>query len=180
MDYCFCIYIFIWSSIWWKDYSFSTELPVHNCRKLYIHKYVGLFLNSLFCSINLFLCQYSVQFSGSVVSDSLDCSTPGLPVHQQLPELTQIHVHGVGDAIQPSHPLLSPSPPAFNLSQHQGLFQWVSLVISYLILFFFKLVLVILCPLHFCISFWNKCISIYKETCWDFDWDCMEFIDQIW
>ena len=53
-------------------------------------------------------------------------STPGLPVHHQLPEFTQTHVHWVGDAIQPSHPLSSPSPPAFNLSQHQGLFQWVS------------------------------------------------------
>ena len=51
---------------------------------------------------------------------------PGLPVHHQLPESTQTHVHWVGDAIQPSHPLSSPSPPAFNLSQHQGLFQWVS------------------------------------------------------
>ena len=51
--------------------------------------------------------------------DSMDCSTPGLPVHHQLPELTQAHVHLVGDAIQPSHPLSSPSPPAFNLSQHQ-------------------------------------------------------------
>ena len=49
-----------------------------------------------------------------------------LPVHHQLLEFTQIHVHWVGDAIQPSHPLLSPSPPAFNLSQHQGLFKWVS------------------------------------------------------
>ena len=54
-------------------------------------------------------------------------STPGLPVHHQLPEFTQTHVHRVSDAIQPSHPLLSPSPPALNLSQHQGLFQWVSL-----------------------------------------------------
>ena len=53
----------------------------------------------------------------------MDCSTPGLPVHHQLRELTQTHVHCVGDAIQPSHPLLSPSPPAFNPSQHQGLFQ---------------------------------------------------------
>ena len=53
-------------------------------------------------------------------------STPGLPVHHQLPEFTQTHVHRVGDAIQPSHPLLSPSPPALNLSHHQGLFQWVS------------------------------------------------------
>ena len=53
-------------------------------------------------------------------------STPGLPVHQQLPELTQIHVHWVGDAIQSSYPLSSPSPPVLNLSQHQSLFQWVS------------------------------------------------------
>ena len=71
----------------------------------------------------------SVQFSRSVVSDLCDPmnrSTPSLPVHHQLPESTQTHVHGVGDAIQPSHPLSSPSPPDFNLSQHQGLFQWVS------------------------------------------------------
>ena len=56
----------------------------------------------------------------------MDCSTPGFPVHHQLPELTQTHVHRVCDAIQPSHPLSSPSPPTFSLSQHQGLFQWVS------------------------------------------------------
>ena len=56
----------------------------------------------------------------------MDCSTPGLPVHHQLPELAQTHVHQVGDAIQSSHPLLSPSPPAFTLYQHQGLFQGVS------------------------------------------------------
>ena len=56
----------------------------------------------------------------------MDCSMPGFPVHHQLPELTQTHVHRVSDAIQPSHPLLSPSPLAFNLSQHQGLFIWVS------------------------------------------------------
>ena len=57
----------------------------------------------------------------------MDCSTPGFPVHHQLPEPTQTDVHWVGDAIQPSHPLLSHSPPAFNLSQqHQGLFRWVT------------------------------------------------------
>ena len=56
----------------------------------------------------------------------MDCSTPDFPVHHQLPESTQTHVHCVGDAIQPSHLLSSPSPPVFNLSQHQGLFQWVS------------------------------------------------------
>ena len=56
----------------------------------------------------------------------MDCSMPGLPVHHQLPEFAQIYVHWVGDAIQPSHPLSSPSPPSFSLSQHQGLFQWLS------------------------------------------------------
>ena len=56
----------------------------------------------------------------------MDCSMPGLPVHHQLPEFTQSHVHQVGDAIQPPHPLLSPSPPAFSLSRHQGLFKRVS------------------------------------------------------
>ena len=64
-------------------------------------------------------------FSHSVVSlcDPMDCSTPGFPVLHHLPELAQTHVHWVSDAIQPSHPLLSPSSPAFSLSQHQGLFQ---------------------------------------------------------
>jgi len=69
-----------------------------------------------------------VQFSSVTQScltlcDLMNSSTPGLSVHYQLPEFTQTHVHGVGDAIQPSHPLLSPSPHAFNLSQHQGLFK---------------------------------------------------------
>ena len=69
----------------------------------------------------------SVQSLNCVrLCDPMDCSTPGFPVHHQLPELTQTHIHWVGDAIQPSHPLLSPSPPALNLSQHQGFFQWVS------------------------------------------------------
>ena len=71
----------------------------------------------------------SVQFNHSVVSDSLwpmDCSTPGFSIYNQLLEPAQIHIHQIGDAIQPSHPLSSPSHPAFNLSQHQGLFQWVS------------------------------------------------------
>ena len=68
----------------------------------------------------------SVAQSCPTLCDPMNHSTPGLPVHHQLPEFTQTHVHRVGDAIQPSHPLLSPSPPALNLSQHQGLFQWVS------------------------------------------------------
>ena len=73
----------------------------------------------------------SVQFSSVTqlcpnLCDPMVCSTPVLPVHHQLLEFTQTHVHRVSDAIQPSHPLSSPSPPAFNLSQHQGLFKWVS------------------------------------------------------
>ena len=68
----------------------------------------------------------SVTQSFSTLCNPMDCSTPGFPVHHQLPELAQTHVYQVGDAIQPSHPLSSPSPSAFNLSQHQGLCQWVS------------------------------------------------------
>ena len=73
----------------------------------------------------------SVQFSSVAQScptlcDPMNRSTPGLPVHHQLPEFTQTHIHRVSDAIQPSHPLSSPSPPAPKPSQHQSLFQWVN------------------------------------------------------
>ena len=68
----------------------------------------------------------SVTQSCLTLCDRIDCSTPGFPVHHQLLKLTQIHVHWVGDAIHPSHPLSSPSPPASSHSQHQGLFKWVS------------------------------------------------------
>ena len=68
----------------------------------------------------------SVTQSCLNLCDPMDCSMPSFPVHHQLLEHAQTHVHWVGDAIQPSHPLLSPSPPAFNLAQHQGLFQGVS------------------------------------------------------
>ena len=68
----------------------------------------------------------SVAQSCPTLWDPMDCGTPGLPLHHQSLEFTQTHVHWVGDAIQPSHPLSSPSLPAFNLSQHQGLFKWVS------------------------------------------------------
>ena len=69
----------------------------------------------------------SVTQSCLTLCNTMNRSTPGLPVHHQLPEFTQTHVHQVGDAMQPSHPLSSPSPPALNLFQHQGLFKWVSL-----------------------------------------------------
>ena len=79
----------------------------------------------------MFLIDHYIQFSSVAQScptpwDPTDCSMPGLPVHHQLPEFTQTHVHWVGDAIQPFHPLSSPSPLAFNLSQPQGLFRWIS------------------------------------------------------
>ena len=75
--------------------------------------------------------KWTVQFSPVAQScptlcDPMNRSTPGLPVHHQLPEFTQTYVHRVGDAIQPSHLLSAPSPPAPNPSQHQGLFQWVN------------------------------------------------------
>ena len=79
-------------------------------------------------SLGLWLYQSvnSVTQSCPTLCNPRDCITAALPVHHQLPEFTQTHVHWVGDAIQPSHPLSSPSPPAPNPSQHQGLFKWVS------------------------------------------------------
>ena len=68
----------------------------------------------------------SVSHLWPTLCEPMDCSTPGFLVHHQLLELAQTHVHRVSDAIQPFHPLLSPSPPAFNLSQHKGLFKWVN------------------------------------------------------
>ena len=68
----------------------------------------------------------SVTQSCLILCDPRDCSTPGLPVHHQILKFTQTHVHWVSDAVQPSHLLSSPSPPTFYLSQHQGLFKWVS------------------------------------------------------
>ena len=68
----------------------------------------------------------SVTQSCPTLCDPMECNTPGLPVHHQLPEFIQTHIHWVSDDIQPSHTLLSSSSPALNLSQHQGLFKWVS------------------------------------------------------
>ena len=77
--------------------------------------------------ISTYICAL-VQFSHSVkaLSNPMEGSTPGLPIHHQLPKLSQTHVHWVSDAIQPFHLLSSPSTPALNLSQHQGLLKWVS------------------------------------------------------
>ena len=86
----------------------------------------GLCYLSFLCP-NFLICQFSsVAQSCPILCNSMNRSMPGLPVHHQLPESTQTHVCWVGDAIQPPHPLLSPSPPALNLSQHEDLFKWVS------------------------------------------------------
>ena len=100
----------------------------------YFQGYLKMFINSI-CNFmvlwNTVIFFSSVQFSSVTQScltlcNPMNCSTLGFPVHHQLPEFTQTHVHWAGDAIYPSHPLSSPSPPAFNLSLHQGLFKWVS------------------------------------------------------
>ena len=96
-------------------------------RKLF--KNLWVFLTTFDSKLTLIF--YSAQFSSVTQScptlcNPVNCSTPGFPVHYQLPNFTQTHVHWVGDAIQPSRPLSSPSPSAFNLSQHQGLFKWFS------------------------------------------------------
>ena len=84
--------------------------------------YLGFFRNFLRKTFQF----SSVAHSCPALCDPMNCSMPGLPVHHQLPESTQTHVYYVGDAIQPSRLLSSPSPPALNLSQYQGLFKWGS------------------------------------------------------
>ena len=96
--------------------------PSWNCPLFILWPRVGNPIPSLFRRLQF----SSVAQSCPTLWDPMDCSMPSLPVHQQLPEFTQTHVHWVSDAIQPSHPLSSPSPPALNLSQNQGLFKWVS------------------------------------------------------
>ena len=101
---------------------------VHNCLVIsYLHSMKLLWniqiINNWLAKLTRTLLISSVQSLSHVWLCNL--STPGLPVHHQLREFTQTHVHWIGDAIQPSHPLSSPSPPALNLSQHQGLFKWV-------------------------------------------------------
>ena len=100
--------------------NYPLEILIFFCKDMVLRE-------TLLCiTLKIILNRITVQFSHSCPTVcAMDCSTLGLPVQHQLPEFTQTHVHWVGDAIQPSHPLSSPSPPAFNLSQHQGLFRWV-------------------------------------------------------
>ena len=111
------------------SYIFITHYFCHILIKCQYIFYVSIFLLWMYADHASWNKAISAQFSHSVMSDSLwphESSTPGLPVHHQLPEFTQTHVHRLGDAIQPSHPLSSPSPHAPNLSQHQSLFQCIN------------------------------------------------------
>ena len=119
------------SSLLWlpKNPRNASRIPLLvECSVSVLSSECKLFIQHSFSSTSHGPCH--VQFSSVTESiptlcDPMDCSMPGLPVHHQFPEFTQTHVHWASDAIQPSHPLSSPSPPTFNLSQHQGLFQWV-------------------------------------------------------
>ena len=117
----------------WKPNNHNEQLILHFTASFLVHTPFGWpHCNNYNTSIFLLeykYCQFSsVQSLSSVqfFATSMNRSTPGLPVHHQLLEFTQTHVHRVGDTIQPSHPLSSPSPPAPDPSQHQGLFQWVN------------------------------------------------------
>ena len=114
-------------------------------------------------------CHCSVAKSCLTLGNPMDCSTPGFPVLHYLPEFAQTHVHWVIHAIQPSCPLSSPSPPAFYLSKHQGLFQWVGS--SHQVAKVLKLQLQWGCLiLYICIfSFKKPLRSIHTKYCWNWD-----------
>ena len=106
----------------------TTGKTIALTRRTFFGKVMSLLFNMLSRLVIIFLPMSSVQFSSVAQLCLTFCypmnrSTPGLPVHHQLPEFTQTHVHQVSDAIQPSHPLSSSSPPAPNPSEHQSLFQ---------------------------------------------------------
>ena len=131
---CHCLVIFYW--IWWYCLTiiFNNEEGNNpwwqNSNRMFSNATWKIFFLHIFTLLFRVVIP-SVQFSSAAqlcltLGDPMSCSTLGLPVQHQLLEPIQTHVHWVRDAIQPSHPLSSPSPPALNLSQHQGLFQWVS------------------------------------------------------
>ena len=113
----------------WARYPLFCILFSRDMLTLILKKNSSLLLKQIYQK--LYQWYLSVQFSSVTQScptlcNPMNCSTSGLPVYHQLPEFTLTHVHRVGDAIQPSHPLSSPSPPAPSPSQHQSLFQWVN------------------------------------------------------
>ena len=112
---CHMVFIFLW---------FTSLSMISCCLHVAANGIISFFFMTNIPSCKCSCCR-SVAQSCLTLCSSLDCSTPGFPVLHRLPEIVQTHVHWTGDAIQPSHPLSRPSPPALNLSQHQGLFQWV-------------------------------------------------------
>ena len=117
--------------IWWWGGGGASQLPFISGTNKYSRQpllYLNLFFIIFPKTPDYFDLISSVQLLSlcPTLCDLMDCSTLGCPVHHQLLEVTQTHVHWIGDAIQSSHPLSSPSPPTCNLSQHQGLFKWVS------------------------------------------------------
>ena len=105
-----------WASITWQPVSGALKNHVLSDKKPWLQRKDAILSDQI----------RAVAQSCLTLCDPMNLSTPGLPVHHQLPEFTQTHVHRVSDAIQPSYPLSSPSPPAPNPSQHQSLFQWVN------------------------------------------------------
>ena len=123
-----CIVIYEFFNQVFKSFMFWTSFPKSNSEFYFPYAVSSWATAELYEAINS-VCMPGdglVAQSCLTLCDPMNCSTPGLPVHHQLPEFTQTHVHWIGDAIQPSHPLSSPSPPAPNPSQHQSLFQWVN------------------------------------------------------
>ena len=129
------IWVF-WAEPWRLKISCLSDFSkmIRNCHKIQTN-FIGLSLWKFSLLLHIHKLAYTRQLSAQCSSVAQLCPTlcnpmersmPGFPVHHQLPELAQTHVLWLSDAIQPSHPLSSPSPPAFNLSQHQGLFQGVS------------------------------------------------------
>ena len=124
----FTIGHFLSSALSWLNFSQSCLLPIGPwppcaLRMCKHQKHRTCSCYQLLLVVNWLCC--SVAKSCLTLGNSMDCSTPGFPVLHYLPELAQTHIHCVNDTIKPSHPQSSPSPPALNLSQHQGLFQWV-------------------------------------------------------
>ena len=140
----FWIYLYIWKfsvhillkpslkdfehyfTIMWNECNFVAVWILFGISLLWPQIMSSLLQNSDLKKVGETTVLFSSVQSRPTLCDPMNHSVPGLPVHHQLPESTQTHVHWVGDAIQPSHPLSSPSPLAFSLSQHQGLFKWVS------------------------------------------------------
>ena len=119
---------FVYLFTYWRQFVLPWFVTIINEVIITVLKFLPKI--SVICIMQVFIYWFflfsSVAQSCPTLCDPMDHSMPGLPVHHQLPEFTQTHVSWVSDDIQSPHPLSSPSPPTFNLSQHQGLFKWIS------------------------------------------------------